>query len=125
MTTANVNPFEVAQSWMNKKYKQGARQQRDIHQAQILHDALTVHAVTHESALKQAAQTARLAEKASAGAHSRATEFLSTVHGLAEPGTGVKISHGDISATFTKAMPTPPVQKPVPVKKSRGGKKNR
>lgn len=126
--TGGVNPFAVAQRWMANRYEQGLRQQRDVHQAHLIHDTLAIHAATHEATLKQASQQARLTEKAEKGKSQRATEFLQTIHGMAEPGTQVKISHGDISAGFTKAAPkppTPPSPGRVPVKKSRGGKKNR
>ena len=103
--TGGVNPFEVAQRWMTNRYAEGVRQQQSIHQAQMLHDTLAVHAATHASVMKQATHTARLEEKASKGKSQRATEFLTAVHGMSEPGTSVQINHGDISASFTKTKP--------------------
>ena len=123
--SGGVNPFAVAQRWMADRYNEGLRQQRDVHQAHLIHDTLAIHAATHEATIKQAAQQARLSEKAEKGKSQRATEFIQTVHGMAEPGTAVKVQHGDISAGFTKAAPKPPAPGRVPVKKNRGGKKNR
>lgn len=125
MSTGGVNPFAVAQQWMADKYEKGLRQQRDMHQASLLHDTLAMHAVTHEATLAQAAQQGKIVEKAEKKRSQRATEFLQTVHGMAEPGTPIKVQHGDISAGFTKATPKPPTPGRIPVKKNRGGKKNR
>ena len=76
--------------------------------------------------MKQASQQARLTEKSEVKRQARAQEFFGGVHNSAQPGTAVRFKHGEIEASYTKAMPpTPTAPKPgrVPVKKNRGGKK--
>lgn len=126
--SGGVNPFLVASQWLAGRYNQGVRQQRDFHQTHLIEETMAMHAANHEATMMQAHQQARTEQTAARNKSKRATEFLHTVHGMAEPGTAVQISHGDISAGFTKAKPVAPVAPTpgrVPVKKSRGGKKNR
>jgi len=122
------NPFLTVSRFIGNQYKDNARQLRDVHQQNNIVQALAMHTAQFESMKQQASHEARLSEKAEKGKTKRATEFVSTVHGFAQPGTPVAVTHGGISANYTVKMPeAPKAPKPgrVPVKKVRGGKRPR
>lgn len=126
---SEINPFLSLSRVIGEQYKRGARGMRDAQTAHTIQTTLAMHAAQHEAVTRQNEQQAKITERSEKGKSKRATEFTHTVHGMAEPGTAVKISHGNISASFTKAnAPKPPASpKPgrVPVKKIRGGKRPR
>ena len=117
------NPFVVAGRFLANKYKEGARNLRDSDQHTLTQTTLAMHAAQHESTKRQAAQQARLTERAEQGKHERRIHFVNTIQGFAQPGAQVSIKHGDFSASYTPKMPTPQTPGRVPVKKNRGGKK--
>lgn len=125
---SEINPFYSLSRAISETYRRGARVNRDAVAFTNMQNALAMHHAQNEVAMKQTAQEARLSEKAKQNAHSRATEFFGTVHSHAQPGQPVSIKHGEIEASYTPAAPaapTPPKPGRVPVKKNRGGKKNR
>jgi len=120
------NPFLAASRFIGNKYKEGVRATRDAEQAQLHHQSIQMIAANFEATKRHTAQQARLSEKAQQSKASRAMEFGSVVHNLAQPGTQVSYAHGDIRASYTAKMPTAPAAPKagrVPVKKARGGKK--
>jgi len=121
------NPFLAVSRFIGDQYKQNARQMRDVHQQNNIVQALAMHTAQYESMKQQTSHEARLSERAEKGKSKRATEFVGTIHGNAQPGTSVSVKHGGISANYTVKMPSAPTAAPkpgrVPVKKVRGGKK--
>jgi hypothetical protein len=124
-TPRDPNPFAIASRFLANKYKEGARNLRDSDQHTLTQTTLAMHAAQHESTKRQAAQQARLTERAEQGKHERAVHFVNTIQGFAQPGAQVSITHGGISASYTPAMPAAPKAGRVPVKKVRGGKRPR
>ena len=122
------NPFLAVSRFIGNQYRDNARQARDIHQQNNIVQALAMHSAQFESVKKQASHEARLAERAEKGKSQRATEFVGTIHGNAQPGTAVSVKHNGISANYTVKMPSAPATPQtgrVPVKKNRGGKRPR
>jgi hypothetical protein len=120
------NPFLAVSRFIGDQYKQNARQMRDVHQQNNIVQALAMHTAQFESMKQQTSHEARLSERAEKGKSKRATEFVGTIHGNAQPGTLVSVKHGGISANYTVKMPSAPATPKagrVPVKKVRGGKK--
>ena len=116
------NLFKTALA-LSKKTIANPMQEHNAYQASNIEHAVMMGAVNYEATKKHTAQQARLSERAEQGKHERATHFVNTVQGFAQPGAQVSIKHGDVSASYTPKMPT--IQKPgrVPVKKNRGGKR--
>lgn len=98
-------------------------QEHNAYQASNIEHAVMMGAVNYEATKKHTAQQARLSERAEQGKHERATHFVNTVQGFAQPGAQVSIKHGDVSASYTPKMPTTQNPGRVPVKKNRGGKR--
>lgn len=120
------NPFSAVSRFIGEKYKEGARDMRDAAQEQLHNQTSEMLSAHFEVLKKSAAQQARISEKAAQSSHSRAKEFGAYIHGVAQPGTQVSYSHGNIRASYTAKMPTAPAAQKagrVPVKKVRGGKK--
>jgi hypothetical protein len=83
-------------------------------------------AAQHHAITEQNEQQAQLQEAAAVSEHSRRMEFFNSILQHAEAGTGVNFQHGNMSLALTKStQPSTPPQGRVPVKKNRGGKKNR
>lgn len=80
-------------------------------------------AAQHHATTLQAEQNAGIAEAAAASEHDRRTNFFESIMKHAEGGTPVSFTHGNMSVAITKS--TQPASGRVPVKKNRGGKKNR
>jgi len=116
------NLFKTALA-LSKKTIANPMQEHNAYQASNIEHAVMMGAVNYEATKKHTAQQARLSERAEQGKHERATHFVNTIQGFAQPGAQVSITHGGISASYTPKMPT--TQKPgrVPVKKNRGGKR--
>lgn len=122
------NPFEVASRFIGKKYQEGARSRRDAEQHNLTQQTLAMHSAHFAATMAQTEQQASIAAKAEKSKTKRAAGFAQTIHGFAQPGTQVSMQHDNISASYTKAHPTPfasttPTKGRVPVKKVRGGKK--
>lgn len=123
---SEINPFYSLSRVISQKYRDGARANRDMAAFHNMQAALAMHHAQNETTMKQTAQQARINEKSEQNRSARATEFFGTIHSAAQPGQPVSFKHGDISASYTPAMPTQtaaPKPGRVPVKKIRGGKK--
>lgn len=119
-----LNPFLTVSRFIGNQYNANARQLRDAHEGNQIHQALAAHAAQFEATKQHTTQQARLTEKSEVGRTNRATEFHNQLHEKSQPGTQVNFKHGDISASYTSKMPTPSVStNKVPVKRNRGGRR--
>jgi len=125
LPSGGPNPFLAVSKFIGNQYGNGVRQARDIHQETNIHHALAIHAANFQATTKATAQAAKLEEKSKVSEDARRTSFFESIHSKAEPGQPVSFKHGEVQASYTPKITKPSTSGRVPVKKNRGGKKNR
>ena len=103
---------ELGQSAADAEHRRSLQRQEIGHeQAKELEGIRAKHAaeqttLQHEGAVKAARVQAGIAETAASKSHARNLELAAAIHRASAPGTDITFKSGDVSAKYTKKVPT-------------------